>query len=364
MDNNEGYYQPVTFPEDNRPNDTAQRDVKAVNIVFLIMVVLPQILVELGVSKLLRGSYTALLIFSQAVYIVPVLVWLIFFKRSAEPCRFKKIRISNIFLCLVIYICMIPLLGLLNAISMLYSTNEIGGVIGGLSEQIPYPLALIVVAIVPAFCEELTYRGVFLSTYRKINPLLAVIMSGALFGILHGNLNQITYAVVLGIVFSLIVEATDSIFSSMIVHCMINAFSTTMVYLIPKLLNYLKELFEEASAAGDSQTMDMVRQIMGSEDASLDSILSESSNLTGRVVLSTVMVYLLPAAVGCFLAFMLLRFIARRNGRWEHLCGIFKNHEKKGKIFTWALIAALAILVFIIVMNELAARGVFNIYGN
>ena len=362
MDNNENYYEPTKLSAGITPDNTAQRDVKAVNIVFLIMVVLPQIIAFFGLSKLIRGSYTMLLLVSQAVYILPVLVWLIFFKRSAEPCRFKKIRISNVLLCLVIYICIFPLLGLLNSISMLYSSNEISGVIGGLSEQIPYPLALVVVAILPAFCEELTYRGVFLSTYRKVNPLWAVILSGGLFGILHGNLNQITYAIVLGIVFALIVEATDSVFSSMIVHCMINAFSTTLVYLLPKLINSLKETFEEAQAAGDTRTMDMVREIMGSENNTMDSIMAQASGgLSTQAILGTVMVYLLPAGVGCFLAFMLLRFIARRNGRWEHLCGIFKNREKKGKVFTLALIAALVLLIGLIVLNELETRGIIQL---
>ncbi|MCR5331836.1 MAG: CPBP family intramembrane metalloprotease [Lachnospiraceae bacterium] len=338
-----------------------QKHVEAVNIVFLILLILPQILIILGVDKLLGNTVTARLLFSQAIYILPVLCYLIFVRRSVAPCRFKRIRISNILLCVLMYICLMPVLTLLNTISYLYSATTFSNLIFQVSSEIPYPVAAIVVALIPAFCEELTYRGVFYNTYRKVNPLAAIFLSGALFGLLHGNLNQITYAVALGIIFSLIVEATDSIFSSMIVHCLVNLFSTTMVYVLPRLFEFLNSLLEEAKAAGDTQTIDMIMGIVGSEELSIDSVISATPEMFSKQqVLVSIMGSLFPAAIGGFLAFMLFRFISKRCGRWEYICDIFRKPEKSGKIFTIPLIIAFVLMIALIVMNELAARGIIG----
>ena len=349
----------------NNTNDedaeaTRRRDVSRVNIVFLIIVVLPELLVMLGIGRLLTGN-TAQIVFSQAVYVLPVLAYLIFFKKSTEPCRFNKLRVSDFLLCILLYICLFPVLALLNSISLLYSSNTISGVISGISNEIPYWLGIITIAIVPAFCEELTYRGVFYNTYRKVNPLGAILLSGAMFGLLHGNLNQITYAVALGIAFSLIVEATDSIFSTMLIHCLVNSFSTTLMYLIPKAIDYLNRLMQEAKAAGDTQTVDLLRSMLGSEDISVESVMGAArDSYTTADVLISIRAYLMPALIGGILGFFLFRFIARRCGRWEHICDIFKNPQKNGKLFTWPLIAAIVILISIIVLNELIARGIIS----
>ena len=343
------------------PEIDDQKHVNAVNIVFLILVTLPQILILLGLGKLINTNTSNLLV-SQALYVIPVLCYLIFVRKSAEPCRFKKIRISNILLCLLFYICMMPVLVLLNTISLLYSSNAISNVMVDLSSEIPYPVAILVVAVIPAFCEELTYRGVFYNTYRKVNPPAAIFLSGALFGLLHGNLNQISYAIAMGIVFAMIVEATDSIFSSMVVHCLVNSFSTTLIYVLPKALEYFKSLLQEAIEAGDTQTKDLVISIIGSEDITMESIFANSAaGASTANVLSSIRGSLFPAAIGGFLAFMLLRCIARRCGRWEHFCNIFRKPEKRGKLLTTPLIVAFVIMVGLIVLNELSIRGIINV---
>ncbi len=335
-----------------------QKEISAVNIVYLAIVVLPRLLIELGVGELLVVNYTANLIFSQVVYFLPILVYLLFVKKSAEPCRFKKIRISDFFLCLLIYICLYPVLLLLNTISLLYSENSIGDVVMNVSNEIPFSVGIFVIALIPAFCEELSYRGVFYNTYRQVNPLAAVFMSGIMFGLLHGNLNQITYTVILGCVFALIVEATDSIFSSMLVHGLVNSISTVLVYLLPKAIEYFNSLLEEAKAAGDTQTVDMMTNLVGPDGTSVESAFESAANMSAGNTVSMISGYMFPAAIGGFLAFMLFRFVARRTGRWEHICDIFKNPRKNGKIFTWPLTVALGLLVAMIVLNELISRGI------
>ena len=74
----------------------ARKDVKGVNYAFLAIVVIPELLAIAGFGRLIH-SYTAVLIFSQVVYAFPILIYLAFFKRSLQPCRFKKIRVCYMY---------------------------------------------------------------------------------------------------------------------------------------------------------------------------------------------------------------------------------------------------------------------------
>ena len=60
----------------------------------------------------------------------------------------------------------------------------------------------------------------------------AALMSGLLFGCFHLNINQALYAFVMGIVFAYMVEATGSLWSSVIAHFAVNTYSIGIVQLL------------------------------------------------------------------------------------------------------------------------------------
>ena len=104
----------------------------------------------------------------------------------------------------------------------------------------------------------------------------------------------------------------------------------------------------------------MLTEMFG-DDLSLDAVFGEAVSLSKSQILMTISTYLFPAAIGGFLAFMLFRFLARRNGRWELVCDIFKNPRKNGKIITAPLAVALVLLVATLVLNELVTRGIITL---
>lgn len=347
------------FPADSGSGkDKSRLDIERVNIALLFMIILPEVLLLAGVGRLLK-TYVSQILFSQVVYAAPILFYLLFVKKNPEPCRFNKIRISTVFLCFLMYLCLLPVTTFLNAVSFLYSDNQIGDVMFNISSEVPYPVALLCAAILPAFFEELNFRGVVYNTYRKVNPFGAILMSGLLFGLLHGNLNQLTYTVFLGVIFALIVEATDSIFSTMIVHCLVNGFSTTMLYLLPKAVEYLNNLLIEAESANDTMTQSMLENLFGEDGISAEQILGgEGTVYTRADILASVRQAFIPALIGGILAFLLYRFIAKRCGRWEHICDIFRKREKTGRIFSGPLAVAVTLMFIIMILNELIARGI------
>ena len=81
------------------------------------------------------------------------------------------------------------------------------------------------VAIVPAFCEELLFRGVVLSNLMPYGKANAIIVSAMLFGLMHGNLYQFLYTTAAGIIMGCVYVLTDSIWCSILLHLINNTIS-------------------------------------------------------------------------------------------------------------------------------------------
>ncbi len=84
---------------------------------------------------------------------------------------------------------------------------------------------LISVAVVPAFSEELLFRGAVLSSLRKYGDGVAVFVSSLFFGIFHGNFIQFPFAFIVGLVLSFAVVYTNSLLPAMLIHFMNNGYS-------------------------------------------------------------------------------------------------------------------------------------------
>lgn len=94
--------------------------------------------------------------------------------------------------------------------------------------------SLIVVALIPAICEEALFRGFLLGAFigkSKKSKIWAVVMVGVLFGIMHLNFIRIVPTAMLGILFAYCALATKSIWTSVFMHFLNNGFSVYVLYL-------------------------------------------------------------------------------------------------------------------------------------
>ncbi len=328
--------------------------IKGVNLLFLAIVAV-MIVFEFAVAIMGRyfgidiffGSYSLQLIFSQLILVLPALIYVVFVRKDFKFLRFKKIKFTTVLLCILIYICLTPILNFFNAVSMLYSSNVISSVMFSVSDEVPFLGGLFLIAIVPCFLEEAVYRGVFYNTYREGAGFGAALLCGLLFGLVHGNLNQFTYAFILGVVFALIVEATDSLWSTVICHALVNAFSVCTIYALPKLLSWAQGLYDTAKAQGDANTMSLLKNVFGGDDFSLNGVIgAEDTAVTTTDALRAMSAYFIPAVLGGIFIFLLLRHIARTNGRWELFCDMFRRREKEERVslISWELITGIVIM--------------------
>lgn len=338
--------------------------VAAVNIVFLISMLITVVAAFLPLD-FLSGRPAGQLMFSQIILALPSVLYLVFHKLPyAETVRFKKMKLADMAWCILLGILLQPVLTLLNAISLVFSTNVTNNFIFELSRQVPFLGALLLTAVVPCVLEETVYRGVFYNEYSKINPWKAALLSGVLFGLMHGNVNQFCYAAVMGILFALVVEATGSILSTMLIHFWINAGSVVMMYLYPKLYEVMQAFYRMYKEYGNEEMAVQLELAFGDMTLAPAEWMQQLMLSTEQVVLTVPDVLLLygpQALVMSVLAFLVYKKLAVNNGNWQRICGWFKpqteqEEEPQQRILTVPLVLAMVIGVVFMIVYEILIR--------
>ncbi len=286
------------------------------NILFLLLVVINMSLgfILAGIHKIFNLDITEelSLIVTQLAILIPVVIYvLVTEKNFFKFIRFKKFNIWSAFLLVILVYCMWPIIAIINAISMLFATNMIQGTVNTIANNYGLLISVFLMAVVPAIVEESTFRGALLSSYKKYNPLVAVVFTAILFGLMHQNFNQMLYATAMGLIFGIVIEATDSIISTMIMHFIYNGTSVAMTYLLPKLYDALETL----------------SKMQGIEYDATAAIEAANTEFTNADLLKTIGIMLPFAIIGLVLGILIINLIAKLNGIDKYLFGIIKRDK-------------------------------------
>ncbi len=223
------------------------------------------------------------LVISQLVYLVPVFLFVVFVKVPVKKwIPHERIKLSVAFMTVLFVLLLQPLMVCLNMITMLFSNNyvmETQASLNGLS----FGVQLVLLALLPALSEEWMFRGIFYGAFRGRGIFCGAILSGLVFGMMHMNFNQFGYALMLGVAFALLLEATGSIFYCMIGHFVINGMSV--------VLSFVTGMASEFPVEEAAQI------------------------LTREGILDALSIYLIPAFVSTALAFCVYYWIAGKFGR-------------------------------------------------
>lgn len=280
----------------------------------------------MDINMPLWGSY----LLSQAIVLLPALIYVAIHKINIIACMpYRRLRISDGLLSLLFGYALVPSMLFVSNLTSLFSTNYVQD---SVQELIAYPFVvqLLIIAVLPACVEEFVFRGLIYHSYRKNGILGAAVLSGLVFGLMHLNINQLSYALLMGIVFALLVEATGSMYSSMLAHFAANSYSIIMMQLV-SMTSGGSELLEQSAQAAES---------------SMNSV---------PVIIAQVVMLGLVAAGFLGIAYLLFKKIAVRNGRWEYL----KEQLHKGfkpqngeRFLTPPLIATIAAAVVYMLYTE------------
>lgn len=285
------------------------------------------LLVEFAVSVLLvifsdriSLGIIASLLLSQLVILVPTLLFLLATgQRPGGWIAWRRPRVSTSLLVIVFTGLCMPLIMMVNAASMLFVDNEVAALQGYLL-NVPAWQVLLMVGIIGPVSEEFVFRGVLYHGFGKSGRAVgAMLLSALLFGLTHLNFNQMSYAIVVGIITVLLMEGTGSIFYSMLFHITINMGSAL-----------------QTVSADASQVMDA--------DASRQ-LVEQTMQMPYRQALC-VMISVM-AVIACFataLAACLFYAITRMENRTAHLQRILhpvKTGQKKEKLISVPLVIAI-----------------------
>ncbi len=94
-----------------------------------------------------------------------------------------------------------------------------------------YIFLLFAVSFLPAAFEELIFRGMLLNGLReRFGEWATIFLSGLMFALAHGSLQQFVYPFILGVVLGWIAIRTGSTFASFLVHFLNNAIVITLSF--------------------------------------------------------------------------------------------------------------------------------------
>lgn len=293
------------------------------NWLFLTMV-----LVHIGTVLFLffAGEYISIGIFmnfllGQGIIMVPTLVfWLIFecrYRRvnflpaetgalldppSVEAAVFRRIKISTVLMIALCTLLLMPLVAVLNALTLFFTDNTMVAMEGDILET-PFLLMLFMIGIFGPFCEEFVFRGVMYRSHRRSEGrgIAAVFLSAFIFGLMHMNFNQALYAFGIGIFLALLVEAAGSLWASVCCHMFFNSFQVVLMYLSGSILE---------SAYG--QAMNETAQEITTQD-----------------LMAALSVYLVIAAVTTPIAVCILVWIMKNEGRQEAVRLLFRGRGER-----------------------------------
>ncbi len=231
-----------------------------------------------------------------------------------ELLGFHKIHVSTFFMIFLYTFLMMPLTYAVNAISMLFVDNTVSEASVSFV-QLPFWFMFLMIAVYGPFCEEFIFRGLIFRGYRTTGAVLgSVLWSALLFGLMHLNFNQAAYAFVIGIFFALLVEATGSLWSSMIAHMVFNGVEVCLMYATSWM------------------------------ESGLDTIVSEAESITTSDILMAIGPYLIAALICTSIAICVLVWMARKEGHLETLSGIWKNRKNKtGYLVSVPLLVAIVL---------------------
>lgn len=134
---------------------------------------------------------------------------------------------------------------LITMIMAFFFPEQVLGASQGVDELIsamPVLPSLFVVAVVPAVCEELAFRGALLSCFRGAkNKWIGIIIVSLFFGACHGSVWRMVPTALLGAAMGYILLETENILYTMLFHFVNNAFP--VLYL--GIMVQLTELFHQ-----------------------------------------------------------------------------------------------------------------------
>lgn len=171
------------------------------------------------------------------------LSYLLFRSCRAEPAEKRSLSFLSVLallsVCLALTLAGSIIGNLVNVIVSLLTGIPVTNPVEQMTANTPMWANLLFVVILAPILEELFFRKLIIDRLRRYGDLIAILISGALFGIIHGNFSQFFYAAMLGVVFGYVYCYTGRLRYTVFLHMFINFFGSVYALEMLKALGDL-----------------------------------------------------------------------------------------------------------------------------
>lgn len=124
---------------------------------------------------------------------------------------------------------------------------------------------ILTVGILAPIFEELIFRKLIIDHVLKYGELAAMLLSGIMFGMFHGNFTQFFYATALGIFFAYVYIRTGKLRYPIFYHMLVNLSSSVITTSLVQRIDLEKvQKYEELVAQQSPEAMDLLMEIFPS----------------------------------------------------------------------------------------------------
>ena len=201
-------------------------------------------------------------------------------------------------------------------------------------QSAPLWFLILVIAVTPAICEELFFRGLLLKSYAAA-PAAALCMSSALFSLLHYDVLRLFPTFYLGMFFGWVVMRTGNLTAGMILHFLNNTFSVVA----------MKFSYTFLERFGGEIDYDLLQQILEGNPKLTMQLLSAELILLALILLAVPLFILL-----------LIHFIrdTREDAQRIHLAAL-NVIEKPKKLYSilFIILAAVMLCMAFVIQNTM-----------
>lgn len=175
------------------------------------------------------------LIITELGFLVLAVVYCMVRKiKLTEMFPIKKVKVREVIGAVIMVLGMFPISIMLVAITAIIfpaATSEIDELSSFIYDSLGFPAAVLIVALMPAVCEEAIHRGAILSHFRGIkHDWVIVLIMGLFFGINHMSVLRFLTTMTLGLFLTYVVVKKNNLLLSMIMHFTNNLISVVLSY--------------------------------------------------------------------------------------------------------------------------------------
>lgn len=202
-----------------------------VTAVILAVLFVAEIFILSGILGYMFGTLGVVL-HEIVLALIGVLMILITRGRMKTAFPFRKPKWSGIFGSLILWGGILLLTSVVTLTMTYFFPDQMLNAENGVDELMsatPVWIDLLMIAVVPAICEEIAFRGALLTCFRGArSKWTGIIIVAVFFGACHGSIWRMVPTGILGILMGYVLFETENIFYCMLIHFANNAFSVIL----------------------------------------------------------------------------------------------------------------------------------------